>query len=678
PEDLARAASQGMNAHLIRVWMAFHPPQIFAAYILFLAPAGAALEALFTGRGPWRELAAVYLRVGWLVLSLGLATGMWWAYEDFTFGQIWHWDPVQTSVFMVWALATAQMHCLRRYRPGGGFAVIHPVLGLLCGAAALASMAVTRSPALASSHRYVGETSLPLWLAAAGLLFALALAGAAVARRRRPRPAALRDGGNRTGARSVFRALRAPLILRQAQDEVPYLQKTTGLMLSLSKHEEPPPFAKLRARAASRTMAIENRYMRLPSPRDEGTILIWCAIVLFGLAALVAAVFIGQAYVSAALALPRPESLKPFFETLARWGRPGELEELRRVFARWDIDGFGMNRWLAPLAVLLGLIAGHTFLALRRRLACWAATALAALLAALSALWLHPMAALFQGTGMTSRQTVAIFSWLDALLVAIAYAILGALFWSARALLRRRAEGGGLRTAVPLGAVHAGVMMALLAGTGATVFDSYAQKILEYPEDFGRPQRFPDGFTVTLWLGEAAFVDDGGPSRKGAGAFRSVAEVAWQLEGDEGVVERRAGHTVYRDDRPPSSDGQGPVRLMCEIVDYRYARSVGGPRRMIHPFIHRGLWRDVQVWFPAVDYRVDGTGAPGEGVAAARQASEVPVVLKVFPLLSWVWIGLALCLGGAAVLTFQELRGRRRVQPDRAPVPLGQTPVGQP
>ncbi len=100
-------------------------------------------------------------RLGWLILSLGLASGMRWAYEDFTFGQIWHGDPVQTSVFMVWALATAHLHALRRYRPDGSFALTHPLLGLMTGGAALLSMAVTRSPVLASSHRYVGETSLP-------------------------------------------------------------------------------------------------------------------------------------------------------------------------------------------------------------------------------------------------------------------------------------------------------------------------------------------------------------------------------------------------------------------------------------------------------------------------------------------------------------------------------------
>jgi cytochrome c-type biogenesis protein CcmF len=85
---------------------------------------------------------------------------------------------------------------------------------------------------------------------------------------------------------------------------------------------------------------------------------------------------------------------------------------------------------------------------------------------------------------------------------------------------------------------------------------------------------------------------------------------------------------------------------MCEILDYRYARYVSGDAEMIHPFIHRRLWRDVQLWLPAIDY----AAAPGGAVAAdARRATTVPVVLKVYPMALWLWLGLGLALGGAAL-----------------------------
>ena len=95
------AAPRGMNAHLLSPWMALHPPLLFAAYVLVLAPFGGAMQALARGQGEWARRHRTWLRSAWLVLSSGLFAGMWWAYEDFSFGQFWHWDPVQTSVFVV-------------------------------------------------------------------------------------------------------------------------------------------------------------------------------------------------------------------------------------------------------------------------------------------------------------------------------------------------------------------------------------------------------------------------------------------------------------------------------------------------------------------------------------------------------------------------------------------------
>ena len=179
------AAPRGMNAHLLSPWMALHPPLLFAAYVLVLAPFGGALQALARGEGSWPRRQGTWLRTAWLILASGLFAGMWWAYEDFSFGQFWHWDPVQTSVFVVFALITAQLHGLGRYHPRGRFALLLPGLAALSGIAVVLSMAITRSPDLASSHRYVGDSSLPLLLTLAGALTALALCALVLGLRRR-------------------------------------------------------------------------------------------------------------------------------------------------------------------------------------------------------------------------------------------------------------------------------------------------------------------------------------------------------------------------------------------------------------------------------------------------------------------------------------------------------------
>jgi cytochrome c-type biogenesis protein CcmF len=569
--DLARQQSQGMNAHLLSPWMALHPPLVFGAYVLFLAPVGGALQALVGGAGGWAADAQRWLRNGWLVLSAGLAVGMWWAYEDFTFGQFWHWDPVQTSVFVVWCLASAELHGLPRYRAQGRFARSVPMLAGATATACLISMAITRSAVLASSHRYIGASSQVLMLAGAGLL-----AGAT--------PAALAFGWRR----------------------------------------------RRRAR---------------PPPAGEPTVLMTIAMLGFVAAAAIAAGCLIQALLGAWLGWPRPASLKPFFETLTRWTRAGELSALRAAFAQWDVDRYAANAWLAPVASLLALACGHYFLPIASRARRWPVTAGVIGLALAVAMWLRPLDHLFTGTGLTSSSTVAIFPSLEVLGVAALFLLLSVLAWSARAARRSATEGRFWRYGLPLALIHGGVMLALLGASAATILDSYAQKMITWPDDFGQPIRLPDGFTVDVHLEDDALAPDGARG----GGFRSIAKVSWRLSQDGRLLERQEGHSVYRDDRPPAAGDRGPVRLMCEILDYRYARYASGTTQMIHPFIHRGLLRDVQVWLPAIDYTA-GLAAGGASPAAiTRQVTMVPVVLKVYPLISLLWVGLALALLGALV-----------------------------
>ena len=422
--DLARLTSQGMNAHLLSPWMTLHPPLVFGAYVLLLAPVGGALQALAGGPDTWARDAQRWLRDGWLVLSAGLAVGMWWAYEDFTFGQFWHWDPVQTSVFMVWCLAGAELHGLSRYRAQGRFARSVPLLAGATGAACLVSMAITRSAVLASSHRYIGPSSQPLLLVGAGLLAAAMLVALAL------------------GWQSRRRA-------------------------------EPPP-------------------------AGEPTVLLTVAMLGFAAAAAIAAGCLVQALLGAWLGWPRPASLKPFFETLTHWTRAGELQALRAAFAQWDVDRYAVNAWLAPVLSLLALAGGQYFLPLRSRRARWAVTAGVAVLALATALWLRPLGRLFTGTGLTSSSTVAIFPRLDVLSVAALYLLVAVLVWSVGAGRQNFAEGRFWRYGLPLALIHGGVVLALIGGSAATILDSYAQKMITWPDDFRQPIRLPDGFTVSV------------------------------------------------------------------------------------------------------------------------------------------------------------------------------------
>lgn len=563
--DLTDMTNRGMNSHLLTIWMALHPPAIFAAYAFFLVPIGAALEALAKGTGDWDTLASRYTRLGWLVLSIGLAFGMAWAYEDLTFGQFWHWDPVQTSVFVIWALATAQLHLIRRYRQMGPFSRIHPLLGVLCGVAALVSMAITRSPMLASSHRYVGDTSLPFLLLGAGGLLALCMW-------------ALWQSRNRQAKKSLF---------------------------------------------------------------NEGTLMIWIGAGVMMAMAVIASGHLVQAFVSTALDLPRPAELKPFFETLARWSNESEIIQLRAAFAQWDVYTYSMNKWMAPMAIVVGLMGGHAFLPVIGKRKRWMITACVAVAIGLAVFIWHPFASFYKGIGMTSANTVSMFGFLDGLSVAVLYLLTSGLLRAWETTRRTGKRANSRRYDLPVALVHSGVTLALVSILAATVFDTFSKKTVVYPDDFGKSLAFPDGYDVTLAMESEGILNDGAK-----GQFSAVASAGWTLKNEGKVVQQSQGNIVYRDERPPVVNERSPVRLLCEMLDYRYARYLVDKSSIMQPFIHRGLFRDVQVWFPSVEYSAGETGT-----AENRQKTEVPVVLKVFPFVTGIWLGLTLAVCAAMWVT---------------------------
>ena len=570
-EAAALPRGRGLNAHLDSLWMALHPPLVLLAYALLLLPVGAALQSLARGDGALRPLAERWLRLGWLLLTLGLATGMAWSYEDATFGQLWHWDPVQTAVFASWALATAALHGLRVYHPSAACARSFPLLVVACAASVPLAMAVTRSQTLASSHRYIGDTAQPLFL----------LLGAGIA--------AAGVGACWLGrGRAMRRVAGGALWLRRA------------------------------------------------------------AMLLFAGCAALALLALLQAGLSAGLELPRPESTQPFLDTVRRWGDA----ELLRAFARWEVDPYAVNRWLAPPAALLALLGGHAFLdALPKRIA-RALTLAAALLGIAVALRWSPLTQLYSGRGMTSLQTLENFFWLELLYAGLLWLVLCA---ASRGLLALRRGDGYLAGVASL---HAGAALALGALLAATLLDSYSQRSLRYPEDFHSVQRFADGYALSLSLADAARRGDGA---RGAGF---VAEMAAELALPDGGTLR--GLTRLREAQPPAPGDGGAMRQLCEILDYRYARAAGGPSRRLDPLIERGLWRDVQLWVPAPTFAVsaDGSGsATGAGSGALlAQPGELTVVIKRFPLVGLLWLGLAVLCLAAAWLTWRAWLMPRRAQ----------------
>ncbi|MEJ6655367.1 MAG: cytochrome c biogenesis protein CcsA [Pseudomonas sp.] len=555
-EWLAAQPSQGMNAHLQSIWMALHAPLILAAYAWTLAPVGAAIQALRGAPGGYANKALVYGRRAWWLLTAGIGFGMLWALEDFTFGQLWHWDPVQTSAFIVWALLGAILHGARRWSHAGTFGRVLPVLSLLLAASTCMAMAVTRSEVLASSHRYIGTTS---WLN--HLLLAL-----------------------------LFLAAALSLSWRSRQNS-----KQTGKRLDWT--------------------------LRL-------------SVLGFSAMALLAVVALVQAHLRQWLQIEKTDEQKPFFETLSLWADSTEMARFEQAFAQWDMDGYALARWLLPPLLAMGLVGGYTFLrrALSSTLA-GAGTMLAAVICLLLAWkggWLSEH---YTGSGVLSQQIVRVLPWFDAALAAALFLLLACLMWCVISVWRSR-QLGALRFTGSLALIHGGAVVALVGGLVATALNSYLPILLQSGEGTGQWRYMTEDMQVRV-LPASSHSDYSG--------FRAVAHV--EVMHDQ---ERVQGQALFQDARQLPPGYQGPVRQLCEILDYRYARHAGDPGYMLHPFIIRSWQADTQVWVPASRglMRVSDT---------ADAADEPLVVIRRYPLVSLVWIGFTAMLLGALLLPRRSL-----------------------
>ncbi|EME67538.1 cytochrome c-type biogenesis protein CcmF [Paramagnetospirillum caucaseum] len=249
----------------------------------------------------------------------------------------------------------------------------------------------------------------------------------------------------------------------------------------------------------------------------------------------------------------------------------------------------------------------------------------AALLAVALAILLDPVSVRFDGAGITAAGTIGQLDWIGGLWAALAYLGLASAVRLAAASRERQP-----RSALAAG-LHLGIAVALASLLAATVFDGVTQTIIRWPEQAATLVALPDGQSVGIF-----------PPAAGAPA---TARAVWRLERGGVEVERAEGLVHVRDDTPFPAGLRGSQRMVCEILDYRYARHISKGGHMIDPFIHRGLWRDVQVWLPAMD---------------AGEPHDLPVVVKTFPLVSWLWGGLALTLAAAVAMTVLQDRPRRR------------------
>ena len=152
---------QGINPLLIHFGMFIHPPMQMMGLISVAIPFAIAIGALLAGRGgrdEWVDQGRLWGMISWLILTIGLLLGAWWAYTILGWGGYWAWDPVENSALMPWLAMTAFVHSIMVQKRRGMFRMWNIVLVSVAFVLAEMGMFINRGGPVPSVHSFAQST----------------------------------------------------------------------------------------------------------------------------------------------------------------------------------------------------------------------------------------------------------------------------------------------------------------------------------------------------------------------------------------------------------------------------------------------------------------------------------------------------------------------------------------
>ncbi|MFX0038877.1 MAG: cytochrome c biogenesis protein CcsA [Promethearchaeota archaeon] len=165
----------GLNPLLISPFMIWHPFFTFIAYAVFLVPFTIIIAEVIT---PKSKLIELYqdkfynfaLKFGWLVMSLSIGLGAYWAKIALTWGRYWGWDPVETVSLIPWFFITAFFHTVifKKKKP-----ILIKINVALIFSSIVFSTLITRGGGLNSLHTFTEGAELVIWVVLLGLVLIL-------------------------------------------------------------------------------------------------------------------------------------------------------------------------------------------------------------------------------------------------------------------------------------------------------------------------------------------------------------------------------------------------------------------------------------------------------------------------------------------------------------------------
>ncbi|NBW09028.1 MAG: heme lyase CcmF/NrfE family subunit [Caulobacteraceae bacterium] len=241
--DPAPFQGASLNPLLQDPALAFHPPLLYAGYVGFSVTFSLAVAALIEGRvdPAWGRWVRPWALASWVLLTIGITLGSFWAYYELGWGGWWFWDPVENASFMPWLAGAALLHSAVVTERRGALAGWTVFLALLAFTFSMLGAFLVRSGVLTSVHAFAVDPERGLMLL--GILGVTAGAAFALFAWRAPR---LTGGGlfapiSREGAlvlNNLFLTAAAATVLLGTLYPL-ILQAATGATISVG----PPYFA---------------------------------------------------------------------------------------------------------------------------------------------------------------------------------------------------------------------------------------------------------------------------------------------------------------------------------------------------------------------------------------------------------------------------------------------------
>jgi len=158
------AAGEGLNPLLQNFYMAIHPPMLYLGFVGMTIPFAFGIAALISGQldDAWLRAVRRWTMTAWLFLTVGLALGALWAYEELGWGGYWGWDPVENAALLPWFTATAFLHSVMVQERRGMLKVWNVSLVIVTFFLTIFGTFMTRSGIVQSVHAFGEDPELAL------------------------------------------------------------------------------------------------------------------------------------------------------------------------------------------------------------------------------------------------------------------------------------------------------------------------------------------------------------------------------------------------------------------------------------------------------------------------------------------------------------------------------------